>query len=422
MKLKEYPAVGERMFSAALPSGMEIRVFPKLGYERKDAFLAVNFGSHDTIFTDKNGKVETPQGIAHFLEHKMFSGKNGDMLTVMQASGGDSNAMTAPDMTAYTFTCTRNFDTNLRILFDYITHPNFTEENVRSEMGIIAQEIMMEDNEPASQAYYGMLDLLYPDHVMREKIAGTEESISLITPELLYRCHSAFYVPSNMVLCVAGDVDPDEVYKIAESAYPYNMSAAPGSEPHRNGTLSGERNKISRGEVPLPLFYAGSRLDAPMNGAEYIKMQSTADVALELLLGTSSELYSSLYTAGIISSGFGGALEMYRDAAYVDFGGESRYPREAAAAVKQQAEKLSSAAINEDMFITAKKAVYGRMIRELNIFDNVCYNQACGYFRGCSAFDAFAAVEAVTRQDAAEFLVKAFCAEEPALSVVTSDI
>ena len=209
MQTNDYPQIGETLYTETLPNGLTIRVVPKPGFRGCFAAFATNYGGACRRFTLDGKRFDTPAGVAHYLEHKMFDLPDGDnALNMLSANGADPNAFTGDDMTCYYFQCTENFEENLRLLLHFVSTPYFTEETVQKEQGIIAQEIRMGEDDPSQAILYQLLGQLYDHHPIRDHVAGTVESIAEITPELLYDCHRAFYAPSNMCLAVEGDVDP----------------------------------------------------------------------------------------------------------------------------------------------------------------------------------------------------------------------
>ena len=203
MESRDYPNIGEKLYSTVLENGLRLNVVPKAGFSTRYAVFADNYGGAHRRFQLEGQTIDTPAGVAHFLEHKMFDLPNGDnALNILSANGADPNAFTSSGVTCYYFQCTEGFEENLRMLLHFVSTPYFTAETVEKEQGIIAQEIMMGEDSPDSAVYYNLMEMLYAHHPVRDKVAGTVESISQITHETLYACHKAFYAPSNMALCV----------------------------------------------------------------------------------------------------------------------------------------------------------------------------------------------------------------------------
>ena len=216
-----YAALRETVHRCVLPNGLTVYVDERPEYTKQFAFFAARYGGMDLRFQGEDGElVDTPQGVAHFLEHKMFDTEDGNALQRMAAQGAEPNAFTMPSITGYFFEGTQGFEDNLRTLLSFVSKPWFTPESVAKEQGIIAQEIRMCEDDPNDEAYYRLLEAMYVSHPVRSRVAGTVESISRITADTLYQCHGAFYRPGNMVLCVAGNIDPQRVADVARELLP----------------------------------------------------------------------------------------------------------------------------------------------------------------------------------------------------------
>ncbi len=219
------------------PSGLKILVYPKEKYTSTYAMFGTHYGSIDTDFR-LSGETEftsVPEGIAHFLEHKLFESEDLDAFERYAKTGASANAYTSFDKTCYLFSCTDNFTDSLEILLDFVTHPYFTEATVQKEQGIIGQEIQMCRDEAGWESLFLLLRAMYRNCPVRIDIAGTVESISHITADLLYKCYNTFYNLSNMVLCVAGNVTPEAVLEVADRilkpATPVNIERKFHEEP-----------------------------------------------------------------------------------------------------------------------------------------------------------------------------------------------
>ena len=217
MNRTHYPQLDEILYHGRLPNGLTVAVVPKEGFSKKLAYFVTDFGSIHTDFLFEGQEHHVPAGIAHYLEHKLFDMPDGrDVSAEFAALGAITNAFTSYDMTAYYFSCTENFEDCLRFLLEFVSTPYFTEESVRKEQGIIDQEIGMNEDAPESKVFENLVSTLYHRHPIRVPILGTSESIREITADTLHLCHRAFYTPGNMMLCVIGDVDAEEVASIAE--------------------------------------------------------------------------------------------------------------------------------------------------------------------------------------------------------------
>ena len=258
MEKKRYEQVGEQVFHTVLDNGLHIYVASKPGFQKSYAFFATHYGGMDMRFKLDGKWLDTPAGVAHFLEHKTFDTEDGNALQDLAANGASPNAFTSTSMTGYYFESTEKFEENLRILLSFVSIPYYTQESVDKEQGIIGQEIRMGDDEPETQVFYGMLEGLYAHSPIQVNIAGTVESIAEITADTLNLCHRAFYDPGNMVLCMAGDVDPEQIAAIAREVLPTQ-----GHPPVERDHGKAEEPKAHKGcwekvmAVSVPIFQIG---------------------------------------------------------------------------------------------------------------------------------------------------------------------
>ena len=418
MKPVFYERLGETVYQETLPNGLEIRVVPKPDHAKKYAFFATRYGGMDTRFQLNGRWLDTPAGIAHYLEHKMFDTKEGNALQELAKNGAEPNAFTSNAMTGYYFDSTDHFDENLEILLSFVSVPYFTEESVAKEQGIIGQEIRMIEDNPDWQIYARMLQSLYQVSTARTSIAGTVESISHITAETLYDCHKAFYTPSNMILTVVGSVDPVRVSDLARRVLPKEggpvIPRDYGDEPE---ALNARETRLAM-EVSSPQFLAGYKCRPVREGEDRLRTMILGDLACDLLFGESSPLYQRLYRQGLINSSFGGAFELMPGAAYLYAGGESKEPRAVAAALQEEADRLVREGVEKDFFQRTLRASFGSNLRGLNSFENIAVSLTEGRFGGFDPFRFPEVFDAVTQEDVLRFLRDNVTEERSALSEI----
>ncbi len=419
MKKREYPQIGETLYSDVLPNGLRLYVAPKPGYAKSYAFFATDYGGADRRFKLGGEWIDTPAGVAHFLEHKMFDMPDGNALSILSANGADPNAFTSAAMTAYYFSSTEGFYENLDTLLRFVSTPYFTPESVQKEQGIIGQEIGMTDDNPDFAVYYGLLKCLLAHNPMRDDVAGTAESIAAITPETLYGCHRVFYNPSNMTLCVVGDVDPERVREAALRILP----AEAGEQPERDYGPEEAELPVSRRaekvmEVSMPLFAFGGTFRPAEKGEKMMRQRLTADLALSCLLGDSSPLYNRLYAEGLINNSFDFEAVYSGGIGTVVVSGESRDPEKVMREISAAAEDAAKNGLDAALFERVRRTDYGMRLRALGYFGDLASDLAEGCFAGYCALDAFAAAREITAQEAAAFLGSVLRAEKLALSVV----
>ncbi len=419
MKLFAYPKLGEQFYEQKLPNGLCVRVLPKPGFARRYAFLGVNFGSIDTHFTLGGREYRVPDGIAHYLEHKMFDLPEGDATEQFAAHGGSPNAFTSYTMTAYYFDCTEEFEENLRILLRLVTVPYFTPESVEKERGIIAQEIRMYEDSAESRVYEDLFRGMFAVHPVRVPVAGTVESIAEITPQALYDCHAAFYRPGNMILCVAGDVDPEAVVRIARELTPEVSAPLPVRDYGAAEALSCPMPIQQRVmEVAMPTFAFGFKCAPPAPDA-LMHREVLGDLAAEILAGESSELYQRLYERGLIDAGFSVGYESVKDACLLSASGDSTDPEAVQRALLSEAAHIAKNGVDPTQFARLVKSALGRRTRDLDSFESICYLMGGSYYFDGVDYLRFPEVYAsVTPEDVRRFLAETVQPERAALAVV----
>lgn len=419
MKLMEYPRIGEHCYEQRLENGMLVRVVPKRGFARRYAFVAVDFGAIDTAFRRNGADVRVPDGIAHYLEHKMFDLPEGNADGMFAALGASPNAFTSYAMTAYHFSCTEHFAENLRLLLRMVTTPYFTPESVEKERGIITQEIRMYEDSAEQRAVEDLFAALFWEHPVRTSIAGTAQSIGEITAQSLYDCFRAFYQPSNMILCVTGDVDAQEIVTIAEETMPKMSDVLPERSYGAPETMQPVKARtLRRMEISMPTFALGFKCEPAPKGAESMRREIIGDIAAEILAGESSPLYQRLYEDGLIDGDFSVGYESVKDACLISANGDSRDPEAVLDAILQEAERIGREGFETELFRRLKKSAIGRRTRDLDSFESICYRICAYQFDGVDYFTFPEAYASVTPEDVQDFLVKTVRPERAALSVV----
>ena len=418
MKPVFYERLGETVYQETLPNGLEIRVVPKPDHAKKYAFFATRYGGMDTRFQLNGQWLDTPAGIAHYLEHKMFDTQEGNALQRLAQNGAEPNAFTANALTGYYFSSTEHFEENLEILLSFVSIPWFTEESVAKEQGIIGQEIRMIEDNPDWQLYVRMLRALYSANTARGSIAGTVESISHITAETLYDCHRAFYTPSNMILTVVGSVDPVQVADLARRILPQEGGPSIPRDYGQEPEAVAERETRLAMEVSSPQFLTGFKCRPVLEGEDRLRAMVLGDMACDLLLGESSPLYQRLYAQGLINASFGGEFELIPGAAYFYAGGESRDPRAVAAEIQREADRLVREGLDGGFFQQVLRANFGSNLRGLNSFENIAVSLTEGYFGGYDPFRFPQVFETVTQEDVLSFLRENVTADRAVLSEI----
>lgn len=420
MQKNNYPNIGETLYSATLPNGLRLRVIPKKGFSTRYAVFGTNYGGAHRRFEADGRVIDTPAGVAHFLEHKMFDLPNGDSaMNILSSNGADPNAFTSSGITCYYFQCTESFEENLRMLLHFVSTPYFTPETVQKEQGIIAQEIRMGDDSPDLAIYYNLLEMLYERHPIRDKVAGTVESIAQITDKTLYDCHRVFYSPGNMVLCIEGDVDAARIRAIAEEELPKEGGAVPRADfGPAEGLLPSRRLRREAMSVSAPQFLIGAKLAVAPAGAQALRQHLVSQLSLRLLVGSSSPFYTRLYSEGLLNRDFDYEADFSAGTGTVIIGGESAEPEKVFAALGDEIARVNAEGLDPDRFERAKRASLGARLRGLEDFENVCVSMAMGVFDGYCALDAPEALQSVDRAECEAFIRECLAPERLAVSII----
>ena len=419
MKTLTYPRIGEKAIWETLPNGLPICVVPKPGYARKFAFFTTRYGGMDMRFRLDGQWLDTPAGIAHYLEHKMFDTADGSAMQDLARGGAEPNAYTSNAVTAYYFDCTEHFYDNLRILLSFVSVPYFTDESVEKEQGIIAQEIGMIEDNPEWQVYRQMMQALYRHSPVRQSVAGSVESIRQITAQTLYDCHKAFYTPANMCLVVVGDVDPAEVVRAAREVLPRESGPAIPRDYGREEDLTPHMTRIEdRMEVAMPTFLVGFKCPPQHGGEAQHRFAAIGELACDVLMGESSPLYARLYSQGLINGSFGAAFDLLPGAAYAYAGGDSKDPKAVAEAILDEAQRLAAEGVDGDYYKRIVNANFGAALRELNAFESIAVSMAEGRFQGYDPYRFPEIYDDITAEDVRAFLRENFTRAHMALSVI----
>jgi len=356
----------ESYVKAEMPNGLTIYIMEKPQHSSSYAIFGTKYGSIDTKFS-KNGEefITVPEGIAHYLEHKLFEGEDGDAFSKFAKTGASANAFTSFDRTCYLFSCSDKFYENLEILLSFVQSPYFTKENVEKEQGIIGQEIRMYDDHPGWRVMFNMLRSMYHCHPVRIDISGTVETIAKIDADLLYKCYETFYNPANMFICVAGNVDADKTLKLIENSILErgNVEIARGEfdEPE-NVVNNYVEQKLA---VSLPVFCLGfkQKISSPYRR---LKSKICVDMLLEIICGDASPLYARLMNEGLINDDFDCEYFTGNGYAAVIFEGESKDPERIKNEIISEIERLRVEGIDKKLFSAVKCGMYGNAVRKFN--------------------------------------------------------
>lgn len=425
MEAKRYDHLNETLHYEQLANGLKVYILPKTGFQKTYATFSTKYGSIDNHFkVEGQEEVTVPDGIAHFLEHKMFEEPEGDVFAKFASKGASANAFTSFDRTVYLFSATEHLKDNITTLIDFVQNPYFTDENVEKEKGIIGQEIKMYRDHADWRAYFGLIEALYKVHPVHIDIAGTVESIGRITKETLYECYNTFYHPENMMVFIVGGVDPEEIMELIRS-----NQAAKSFKPQ--GTIHRffdeepaevrEKNRVAELPVSLPKCLIGFKeKPSGLKGRELLKLELATKVMLDAVFSPSSDLYQGLYDDNLISDSFGSEYNLAAEYAFSVVGGDTRDPDELLARIKGTLETLRTSGIPQEVFERSRRKKMGGFLRMLNSPESMANEFTKYAFKDIDLFDILPVYEQLTLEDINGRLQEHFDWEHSSVSIVKS--
>ena len=421
MQIIENLKVKEKLYIEKLENGLTIMIVPKKGIQKKYIIWGTNYGSNDSKFIVPGEKdvTEVPDGVAHYLEHKLFEQENGrNSLDVLSALGVNANAYTTNNHTAYLYECTDKFYEALDEFMDYVQHPYFTDENVEKEKGIIGQEIMMYDDYPEWKVYLNALQAMYHENPIKIDVTGTVETIAPIDKEILYKCYNTFYNPSNMAMVICGDFEPEEILEEVKKRLIPNKANGEIKRIYPEEPETIVKPKVEQKmEVNTPLYIIGIK-DKETEQKEAVKKHIAIEILLNLIFGQSSDLYKKLYNEGTIYSSPSLEYDFAKGYAHILITGQAKEPEIVFEEFKNTVRNFKQNGIDEKDFIRIRKMIYGSYIKEYDGPQDIARMFLADYFKGINSFDYLEEIDSVNLDYAKQVLEEVFKEERMVLSVV----
>ncbi|MFT3658113.1 MULTISPECIES: EF-P 5-aminopentanol modification-associated protein YfmH [Staphylococcus] len=404
-----YKQIDENVFEAELNNGLKLFVIPKTGFQKTFVTYTTQFGSLDRKFKPHGSEdfVTVPDGVAHFLEHKLFENEEEDLFTAFAEDNAQVNAFTSFDRTSYLFSATDNIESNIKRLLTMVETPYFTEASVDKEKGIIAEEIKMYQEQPGYKLMFNTLRAMYESHPIRVDIAGSVESIYEITKEDLYLCYETFYHPSNMVLFVVGDVDVDHIYNVVAD---HENQRDKTNQPRIVRDSLKEQDSVKEKVVTEKMKLQSPRImlgfkNMPLTDVPdrlLVKKDLEMTLFFELLFGEETDFYQMLLNEELIDETFGYQFVL-----------EPTYSFSMITSATQQPDKLKKLLLDEleakqgnltdtEAFNLLKKQFIGEFISGLNSPEYIANQYTKLYFEGVSLFDLLDIVESITLESVNE--------------------
>ena len=417
--------IKEELYFETLENGLRVYFMPKRGFVKKYAILATDFGSNDLEFVPKGecNRIRVHEGIAHFLEHKMFEQPDGgNAFDLFSKYGASANAFTNFNMTAYLFSATENFNECLTHLIDYVQTPYYTEENVEKEKGIIAQEIKMYDDDPSWQVYFNALKAMYQKHNVRIDIAGDVDSIYKITPDELYKCYNTFYNPSNMILFVIGDLDENEVMDVIKKANHSDIEKIEGKIqrfPNEEPKEIAQKEIVEKYQVSMPMFnIAYKDEDVNLRGKELLKKEVVSDILCDMIFKTGSELNEDMYMKGMVNDSFYGGFYSEVEYAFTLISGEGKDPHKVKDTITEYLERYKKEGLSRVGFERAKKKKIGEFLKYMDSMEFIANNFISYAFKDVNILDYLEVLKEVEFEDVENRLRTHFKEENCVISII----
>ena len=422
--IEELSDIKENMYSAVLDCGLKVYVQRKEGYANKYGVIASDFGSINNryVVNDTAEEVVLPDGIAHFLEHKLFEEEYGSVEEKFSSIGASTNAFTNHTMTGYLFSCVDMFEESLELLLSFVSNPHFTNENVEKEKGIIAQEIRMYDDDPDWCSFSAFLNAMYHECPVRIDIAGSVESISKIDKGTLYDCYNTFYHPTNMTLFIVGDVDPEKTIELTNSIM--NKLPKPDVKPVSKvmpvepDDVRDEYANLSM-EVSESILYLGYKaVGSLLDEKDRLKNIVIGEMLSDLISGSSSDFYQKLYEDGLIDKDFGAFFELEKEYGFFAFAGKTRDPKELEKRINIAIEEFLSLEGSNQAIERIRKNMVGENIKSFNSLEYIAYNFLTYELKNISLYDRIKTIFDVSMEEVMEFARTLFVEGRRVVTVV----
>ena len=420
MRILENKTVKEKAYFEELENGLKVIIIPKENTNKKMAIIGTKFGSIDNHFINPKTNEEEviPDGVAHFLEHKMFEQANGtNSLDTLTAIGAEANAYTTNDHTAYYFETIDNFEPAFKELLNYVFHPYYTDENVEKEKGIITQEIKMYDDDPISKVFLNSLQCMYNSCPVRIDVAGTEESINKITKDTLYSCYNTFYHPSNMILAVCGNFKPEYILNLIKENMEHfdKQGKIQRIYPTEKSEIF-QKERIEEMEVSIPAFVIGIKDE--VENTDIIKKELILNIILNCIFDENSRLFKELYEDGLIITEPDLEYEFGNEYSHVLIGGQSKKPQKVYEKIAEKIQEMKNNDINVQEFNRIKKKIYGDYAVEYNNVADIGRMFTSDYIKGINSFEYMDKFEEIDAEYAKQVLKEIFTEDKMIMSVI----
>lgn len=407
MEEKSYQSIEETIYTKTLENGLRLVVYPKKGFTKSYAVFTTNYGSIDNHFQTFDGKEHlVADGIAHFLEHKLFEKEDVDVMNLFNECGANTNAFTSFNQTSYLFSTSGNIEKPLQLLLDFVQQPFFSDKSVEKEKGIIGEEIDMYNDDPGFRNYLGAIEQMYHEHPIKIDILGTRQTIDQITKEQLYLCYNTFYHPSNMVLFVSGDVEANHIEQLVEQNQSEKSFPKPQLKkriyPTEKSTVAVKKGKMVM-DVTHPKVMFGLKIANNPDGYSSIQAEIIFEILLEMAVGKGSYLNEKYMKEMIILDPLGYEVSIEPSYRHLLIGTEVNDIDYFCEHFFNDLNKTLCQITSAD-FERIRNASLGTTLSSLNSLEFIANNYSKYIFSGADIFEAFDEMRRLTFADIQPFI------------------
>ena len=386
-----------------LKNGMQVHILPKEDpYFTTYVELSIPYGSIDLTYKKNQKITNTPYGVAHFLEHKIFAMPNGDAFFEFTRLGADANAMTSYNQTSYLFVSTKEVMAALSHLMNMLDTPYFTLENVESEKSIIAEELKMYFDDPNVLMQNKLMENMYQSHPIRYDIGGSLESILEITPDILMDIYQSFYNQSNRLITIAGKVNIKEIEKFFKEYEKKNQDKHKKPQvlfPKEKPSVL-KRYEVEKKEISIDKMLIGIKLKPiKLDARAQIKREMAYTMMLNMVLGQSSSNYENLLKNKLINQNYYIHVSFEKLAENIIIYAESKNVFKLKNILKNLLLNELNEHLNNDSFERYKKVYLGQFIYALNHLETKAYLYGKYFHMNSSLYEVVEILKEINYQD-----------------------
>lgn len=400
-----FETLKETLYHEKMENGLEVYLLPKPGFEKTYGLFSTKFGAIDTTFVPlgQDEMIKVEDGIAHFLEHKMFDMDGSDASDEFAKLGASTNAFTSSSRTAYLFSTTSNEYPCIELLLNFVQKLAITTESVEKEKGIIGQEIKMYDDDPDWRVYFGSIQNLYNQHPVAVDIAGTVETVNNTTKEMLETCYNTFYHPSNMMLFIVGNIEAQKAITIIrdnQAKKDFKLAKPIVCQKNIEPCNIKTKENVLTMDVEMNKIIISIKINEIIDDPKLkIKRELAINLLFDLLFSKSSSLYNEWLNKGIINDSFSANFTQERDYAFIQIGCDCDNYKTLKQHLYDLIENFNDIKISDTDFERVKKKNIGLFINLFNGPESIANLFSRYYFEGTIALNLVDEIAKITLDD-----------------------